>query len=65
MAKRGERADKSVVPVQGIATSILFIRGQKVMLDAHLATPYSVETKVLKQTVKRKSVVVLTTSCSS
>ncbi|MDR3020124.1 MAG: ORF6N domain-containing protein [Treponema sp.] len=36
-----------------IQTMIYEIRGQKVMLDADLATLYQVETKYLKRTVKR------------
>ncbi len=53
MATRKKRIGKSVLPLEGIANSILFIRGQKVMLDADLATLYGVETKVLNQAVKR------------
>ncbi len=40
---------------QGIAESILLIRGQRVMLDVHLALLYEVETKVLNQAVKRNA----------
>ena len=36
-----------------IQRRILLIRGQKVMLDAHLAELYGVETKALKRAVKR------------
>lgn len=36
-----------------IATRILFLRGEKVLLDADLALLYGVETKVLKQAVRR------------
>ncbi len=36
-----------------ISNHIYFIRGQKVMLDRDLAKLYAVETKVLKQAVKR------------
>ena len=36
-----------------IANKIYFIRNQKVMLDSDLAKLYQVETKVLKQAVKR------------
>lgn len=38
-----------------ITGKIYFIRGQKVMLDNDLATLYNVETKVLKQAVKRNA----------
>ncbi|MFY7742127.1 MAG: ORF6N domain-containing protein [Flavobacterium sp.] len=36
-----------------IQQQIIEIRGQKVMLDFHLANLYEIETKVLKQAVKR------------
>ncbi len=36
-----------------IATQILFLRGEKVILDADLASLYQVDTKVLKQAVRR------------
>lgn len=36
-----------------IERRILLIRGQKVMLDSHLAELYNVETKVLKRAVRR------------
>lgn len=39
--------------VSAIQTKIFEIRGQKVMLDYDLAEMYEVETKVLKQAVKR------------
>ena len=42
-----------LVPSERIERSILFIRGQKVMLDADLADLYGVATKVLNQAVKR------------
>lgn len=38
---------------QKIIDKIFFIRGEKVMLDVHLAELYKVETRVLKQAVKR------------
>lgn len=45
---------KVVAPLQSHITShILAMRGQRVMLDAELATLYGVETKVLVQAVKR------------
>jgi hypothetical protein len=43
----------SVVPVERIENAILFIRGQKVMLDADLARLYGVSTKVFNQAVRR------------
>jgi hypothetical protein len=44
---------KDVVPVEKITSKIYLIRGQKVMLDRDLAALYGVETRVLKQAVKR------------
>lgn len=41
------------LPAEEIQQCILFIRGEKVMLDAHLAILYGVQTKVLIQAVKR------------
>ena len=43
----------SVVPVERIENAILFIRGQKVMLDAELARLYGVSTKVFNQAIRR------------
>ena len=36
-----------------ISNKIYFIRNQKVMLDSDLASLYGIETRVLKQAVKR------------
>jgi len=44
---------KSLIPVDRIEKAILLLRGQKVMVDADLATLYGVETRVLVQAVKR------------
>ena len=44
---------KDLVPVEMITSKIYLIRGQKVMLDRDLAELYGVETRVLKQAVKR------------
>jgi len=41
------------VPIEKIEGAILLIRGQKVMLDRDLAALYGVETKQLKQAVRR------------
>jgi ABC-type uncharacterized transport system ATPase subunit len=64
--KLGEEMGKgSVVDIQRIEALIYLIRGQKVMLDADLAVLYGVETRVLKQAVRRnrnRSPVIL---CSS
>ncbi len=42
-----------LVSTDFIATKILFLRDDKVLLDADLALLYGVETKVLKQAVRR------------
>ena len=44
---------KEIIPVERIARSIFYLRGQKVMLDFDLASLYGVATKVLNQAVKR------------
>ncbi|MET0944470.1 MAG: ORF6N domain-containing protein [Flavobacterium sp.] len=45
--------DQSLLSEETISNKIYFIRNQKVMLDTDLASLYEVETKVLKQAVKR------------
>lgn len=42
-----------MLPDETVINKIYFIRDQKVMLDSDLAELYGVETKVLKQSVKR------------
>ena len=42
-----------LILAESIANSIYLIRGERVMLDRDLAALYGVETKVLKQAVKR------------
>src|SRR6056297_2548591 len=42
-----------IVPIENIATLIYHIRGQRVMLDRDLAELYGVETKRLKEQVRR------------
>jgi len=44
-----------ILPVEHIAGKIYMIRGQKVMLDRDLAELYGIETRVLKQSVRRKA----------
>ena len=44
---------KALVPVEVIVRKILFLRGEKVLLDRDLAELYGVETRVLKQAVRR------------
>jgi hypothetical protein len=43
----------SLIPLERIATTILVIRGEKVILDADLALLYGVTTKRLNEQVKR------------
>jgi len=43
----------NIIAVEGIAASILELRGKKVMLDRDLAKLYGVAVKVLNQSVKR------------
>jgi len=45
--------DSSILPEELIMNKIYLIRGQKVMIDRDLAILYEVETKALKQAVKR------------
>ncbi|MGD0591493.1 MAG: ORF6N domain-containing protein [Bacteroidota bacterium] len=44
---------QSIVPSEIIEKRIFIIRGQKVILDFHIAELYEVETKALKRAVKR------------
>lgn len=43
----------SIIPAEQIATTILWVRKQKVILDRNLADLYGVETRALKQAVRR------------
>ena len=45
----------TVIPVERIERAIYLIRGQKVMLDRDLAALYGVETKRLKEQVRRNT----------
>ncbi len=48
--------DKNIViPDERIINKILFLRGEKVILDVHLARLYGVETRTLKQAVRRNA----------
>ncbi len=42
-----------LIPVESIVSKILYLRGEKVLLDRDLAVLYGVETRVLKQAVRR------------
>ena len=46
---------KELIPIERIESRIYLIRGQKVMIDRDLAELYGVETRVLKQAVKRNN----------
>jgi len=46
---------KTLIPIERIEKAIIYIRGQKVMLDSVLAELYDVETKILNKAVKRNS----------
>lgn len=48
-----KKTSVSIIPHEVIVNKISLIRGQKVMLDSDLAELYQVETKKLKQQVKR------------
>jgi hypothetical protein len=56
---------KSLIPIERIARQIYLIRGQKVMLDADLATLYEVQTKVFNKLSGGIASVFRKTSCSS
>ncbi len=45
--------NKSLIPVEKIASKIFLIRNEKILLDSDLADLYGVETRVLKQAVRR------------
>ena len=47
--------DQSLVPVEAIVSKILFLPGEKVLLDRDLAELYGVETRVLNQAVRRNA----------
>jgi hypothetical protein len=54
MAKiKGDNKNTIAIPEEVIMSKIYFIRGQKVMIDRDLAEFYGVQTKILKQAVKR------------
>jgi ORF6N domain len=55
MAKshEGPLTNTAALPAEDIAQSILFLRGQRVILDRELAAIYGVTTKRLNEQVKR------------
>ena len=44
---------KEIIPIERIARAIYVLRGQKVLLDYELAALYGIETRALKQAVRR------------
>ncbi|MBN1332103.1 ORF6N domain-containing protein [Candidatus Dojkabacteria bacterium] len=55
MADKNKIKPSSLIPQEKIANRILFIRGQKVIIDSDIAGLYGVETKVLNQAVRRNN----------
>jgi len=43
----------SIVPAESIVNKIVFLRGEKVLLDHALAELYGIETKQLRRAVRR------------
>jgi hypothetical protein len=56
MPRKSEDEALSVVPLERVERAIYLIRGQKVLLDRDLAALYGVETKRLKEQVRRNNV---------
>jgi len=44
---------ESLVPAERIVNKIIFMRGEQVILDVHLSELYGIETRALKQAVRR------------
>ncbi len=44
---------KALLKVENIASQVVFVRGEKVLLDYSLAALYAVQVKALKQQVRR------------
>lgn len=51
--KKQEPQDSSLTPTERISRSVLFVRGERVILDRELAAIYGVTTKRLNEQVKR------------
>ena len=45
--------EKIVIPNERIINKIVLLRGEKIILDVHLAELFDVETRTLKQSVRR------------
>jgi hypothetical protein len=55
-SKEQQKMNKeTLIPTERIASRILLMREEKIMLDFHLAELYGIETRALKQAVKRNS----------
>ena len=48
-----KKESEQLMPQEKITSKILFLRDEKVMLDVHLSEVYGVETRALKQAVRR------------
>jgi len=55
----------AIAAIEKIEDKIYVVRGQRVMLDSDLAAVYEVETRVLKQAVRRNRTGFQSISCSS
>jgi phage regulator Rha-like protein len=53
MDKNMPKKSKSIIPVEAIVDKIIILRGERVILDRDMAQMYDVETRVLKQAVRR------------
>ena len=62
MSKAGKEL---IIPDELVMNKIYLIRGQKVMLDNDLAVLYDIETKRLKEAVRRNMTAFLKISCSN
>lgn len=51
--RRAKKSDVQLIPHEQIVRKILVIRNEKVLLDVHIAELYGVETRTLKQAVRR------------
>lgn len=47
------KKSKAIISVEAIASKIIMLRGERVILDRGLAEMFGVDTRVLKQSVRR------------
>lgn len=52
---RTRRMQQLLIPEEKILKHIVLVRNQRVLLDSHLAEMYGIETRVLKQAVRRNA----------